>query len=223
MNGPTQPDTGRRLLIVSDQRLLREALEGLFRVLGEMDVAAGELAQTGRIVQESVPDVVLLSLGPSGRRSLVDLGAILVGNRSSRWLLVDDTVRPVLLCTLVAAGGYGYWTKDASFDQLAEAVRQVAAGRPSFCPEAQKFLVPVNGRFRFQPPNGTATVASLSRRESQVLSLLSDGLTVRECAERLQLSPSTVDNHRWRMMMKLGIHKLPKLIRLAIREGLVTE
>jgi len=223
MNESTPSDTKPRLLIVSDQRLLREALQGLFLALGEMEVAAGGFARTSRIVREVDPDVVLLSLGCSRRRSPGELGAVFAEIRSSRWLLLDDAVRPVLLSALMAAGGYGYWTKQASFEQLAEAVRQVAAGRSSFCPAARKFLVPVNGRFRFQPPNGMATVASLSRRESQVLSLLSEGLTVRECAERLRLSPSTVDNHRWRMMIKLGIHKLPKLIRLAIREGLVAE
>jgi len=223
MSNTDPPEIGRRLLILPAQRLLREALAGLFRARGEMEVADGELVQASRAVREFAPDVVLFSLGPSGGRSVVDIRSLLASGQSLRWLLLDDAVRPVLLCALVAADGYGYWTKDASFEQLAEAVRQVAAGRPSFCPEARAFLVPVNGRFRFQPPNGTATVASLSRRESQVLSLLSDGLTVRECAERLRLSPSTVDNHRWRMMMKLRIHKLPKLIRLAIREGLVNE
>ncbi len=64
-------------------------------------------------------------------------------------------------------------------------------------------------------------LASLTPRELQVLRLVTLGYSVRECAEKLGLSHSTVDNHKSRMMAKLNIHKSIELVYLAIREGLV--
>jgi DNA-binding NarL/FixJ family response regulator len=69
-------------------------------------------------------------------------------------------------------------------------------------------------------PAGHAT--SLTRREREVLSLLAIGLSTKETAESLFLSPRTVDNHAHRIMKKLGLHGRVELARYALREGLVT-
>mgnify|MGYP001553824621 CR=1 FL=1 len=84
-------------------------------------------------------------------------------------------------------------------------------------------LMELTGRFRAV---GTSTadakpIARLSPRETQVLTMLAAGLSVQQCADRLALSPSTVDNHKTRMMKKLDIHKTPDLVRLARSEGIV--
>jgi DNA-binding NarL/FixJ family response regulator len=65
-------------------------------------------------------------------------------------------------------------------------------------------------------------VAALTSRELDVLRLLARGSSVRDCARQLQLSASTVDNHKTRLMKKLQIHKSSELTQLAIRDGLIT-
>ena len=74
-----------------------------------------------------------------------------------------------------------------------------------------------------EPSADEATIARLSRRETQVLELTAEGYSVDECAGRLGLSPGTVDNFKTRMMKKLDIHKSAGLVRLAVRERLVPE
>lgn len=64
-------------------------------------------------------------------------------------------------------------------------------------------------------------IASLTKRERQILQLVASGLTVRTVADRLGLAPSTVDNHKARIMKKLGVHKVAELTRIAMRAGLI--
>jgi len=55
------------------------------------------------------------------------------------------------------------------------------------------------------------------------MALLAKGLSVRQCAAQLDLAPSTIDNHKSRMMRKLGVHKVAEVVRLAISEGMLCD
>jgi len=70
--------------------------------------------------------------------------------------------------------------------------------------------------------DGESSTTVLSQREREVLTLLAGGLSSREIAAALRVSPRTVDTHRVRVMKKLGLHKAPQLVRFAIRAGLIT-
>lgn len=61
----------------------------------------------------------------------------------------------------------------------------------------------------------------LSRREVEVMRYLASGLSVKQCAQRMRLSTSTVDNYKWQLMKKLHVHEAADLTRLAVREVLV--
>ena len=66
-------------------------------------------------------------------------------------------------------------------------------------------------------------ISKLSNRELEIFSLLGNGYSVRQCAETLQITPSTADNHKGRLMRKLDIHKMSEIVRLAIRLGLASK
>ena len=149
--------------------------------------------------------------------------SILQECRSSRMMFLDDALRPERLRMTLAAGAHGYWTKQASFDQLCEAICRLASGGTSVCPAARRYLVGCDGHLRFDQTADGTPLAGITRRERQVLVLLAEGLSVRQAAERLCLSPRTVDSHRSNLMKKLGIHKIVDLVRLALREGLIND
>jgi DNA-binding NarL/FixJ family response regulator len=75
--------------------------------------------------------------------------------------------------------------------------------------------------YEFIEASTPGSVAALTVRERQVMRLLAQGTTVRECAEQLGLATSTIDNHKARLMKKLGLHKASELTCRAVREGLV--
>lgn len=84
--------------------------------------------------------VILIDLALSDGHALQTARSIRDRCPASRLLLLDDVVHPASVRAALTMGACGYWTKHASFDQLAEAVRCVAAGKSSFCPAAERRL-----------------------------------------------------------------------------------
>jgi len=210
------------MVIGSRQRLFREGLAAMFRSAGFLHAWEVDTPEVVWSVQQRNADILLLDMEARTEETL-DMARLIDGQRSHcRTLLLDDRVRPAHLCAALGVAAKGYWTKEDPFSELSRAVRQIAAGRLSFCPAARHLLAMTPQGPRFRPRENTpGTAAGLTRRELEVLALLSEGLTVKQCAERLRLAASTVDNHKVRLMRKLNVHKVVDLVRLAVREGLV--
>jgi len=214
---------GARLLVVDRCALVCEGLVALFRGgqgFAEV-IGATSLDQATRLAQSIQPDVVLLD------PVLLDAGTAPVAQRlasawpSAKLVLLDEMVSPLHLRVAVETGAWGYWTKQATFEQLAAALRQVAAGRPAFSPEVRRYLLLTPSGLRLRPLPEGSLFLQLTLREWQVLRCLSEGLTVKQSARQLGLSASTVDNHKSRLMRKLKVHKVVDLVRLAIAEGVL--
>jgi len=140
----------------------------------------------------------------------------------TRVLFVDEEIHPLRVHRSLHAGGAGYWTKHAPFDQIFQAVRRIARGQWCFCPDVREHLVLTDGRWRIRPCCRLAA-AKLTKREAQMMSLLVEGLSVRQCAEQMGISPNTADNHKSNLMRKLDVHKMSELVRLALCQGMTDE
>ena len=113
------------------------------------------------------------------------------------------------------AGARGYVVKGAGVDDLCAAIRSAARGEVYLSPAVSDFVLQ-----GYLAGEGEVT-DPLTAREREVLQLVAEGLTGREVAGRLGLAPKTVDNHRARIMDKLGIRTTAGLVRYAIHSGLV--
>jgi DNA-binding NarL/FixJ family response regulator len=110
----------------------------------------------------------------------------------------------------------------AGTQALAAAFEDILAhGRRAFDPALAWRLRRTERGYQFDGVAEGRTIALLSPREREVMRLLAEGRSVRQCAERLGLSESTIDNHKTRLMKKLGLHKSSELTCQAIREGLI--
>ncbi|MBN2474394.1 MAG: response regulator transcription factor [Pirellulales bacterium] len=224
MHAPHVETPELRLLIIDDRRLIREGLLALFAASDGFLALPGGFAEMVWLCKRFTPDLALMGISVPERISLQTARSVLSLGTPPRVVFLDDAVHPTHVWAARALGADGYWTMSASFLQLAEGVRTAVAGRPSFCPAARRHLrVVSNGRALPPPPVRASRLSQLTRRETEVLILLAQGLRVRECAQRLNLAYSTVDNHKSRLMRKLGIDRVADLVRLAIREGLVDE
>lgn len=116
----------------------------------------------------------------------------------------------------------GYCFRSASFSDLTEAILRLTFKKHAngFAPESTAHNAPHAWQPRPEPAG--SDLGLLTPREMEVLKLIAQGNTVKHCAELLALAPSTVDNHKSRLMKKLGVHKSLELTRLAIRAGLVS-
>ena len=210
-------------MVVGSRRLLCEGLEALFRgVCPQQAVCAVTGAGAG--MEQALhfrPDVVLIDLKLSEGGALAVARFVRSHCPRARFVFLDEVFHEGRLGAVLKFRAAGYITQDDSFARVLEAVRRVGCGGRAFCSAAEAHLVRVGGKLHCKTPADSAGLSRLTRREFEVLVLLAQGLTVKECAGHLNIAPSTADNHKSRLMAKLGVHKVVDLVHLAIREGLL--
>jgi two-component system, NarL family, nitrate/nitrite response regulator NarL len=118
---------------------------------------------------------------------------------------------------ILKSGAHGCVSKQAGTDQLIEVVETVIRGGTSFDPEVAKAVL--NGMVSGQGVRPTHD--RISPREREVLLAMTDGLSNKEIASRLEVTPRTVETHRERMMRKLNLRCVADLTRFAIAQGLI--
>ncbi len=220
---PRESGTKARLLIVDDHALFRAGLVALLRTapdIWEVAVAAGS-DEAIAVALDFRPNAVVMDISLPMYGAFAAARAIIGSCTDCRVLFLDDAVCEAHVQAALRVGGAGYWTKHAAFGEISEAIRQLVAGQLTFCPAAARYLVETSSGLRRQRSADRGVLGQLTPREIEVLVHLADGLSVRQCAERMNLSKNTVDNHKARMMSKLDIHKSVDLAHLARREGLL--
>lgn len=211
-----------RILLADDHALVREGLRLI--LASQPDLAVVGEAATGREAVRQVralrPDVVLMDLTMPDGGGLEATETIKREVPATQVLVLTMHDSQEYFFRLLQAGASGYVVKGAGKADLLAAVRAVAAGGVYLYPTLAKRLV---GDYLRRANRGEEedAAAKLTEREREVLQLLAEGLTGREIAERLVLSPATVERHRANLMGKLGLHHRAELIRYAVRRGLI--
>jgi DNA-binding NarL/FixJ family response regulator len=196
-----------RLLLVDDQRLMRDGLrillelEADFKVIGEAENGAQAL----EAYHQHAPDVVLMDI----RMPVMD------GVEATRHLQESDPNSKIIILTTfddneyvfegLRAGALGYLLKDVSGDELADAIRKVAAGGSMIEPSVARKVVAEFARLAPATPAATQDlIEPLSEREIEILKLVSQGLTNKEIAARLYLAEGTVKNYVTSILQKIN-------------------
>jgi DNA-binding NarL/FixJ family response regulator len=209
-----------RVLIVDDEELVRTGLE---MILGaEKDIVVAGHAINGadaiRRTKDLGPDVVLMDIRMPGMDGLEATRQILQG---------DSEVKVVILTTFdldehvyeaLRAGASGFLLKDVPASQLVHAVRVAAAGEALLAPSITKRLI---ASFAPQASPAAYSLPDLTPRETEVLTLLAEGLSNVEIADRLFVSDATVKTHVAHILTKLGVRDRVQAVVIAYRSGLV--
>lgn len=205
-----------RVVIADDHHLIRQGLRHLLAKEYDIQVVA-EVAD-GQAAIDTVkrlhPDVVVMDIDMPGINGIEATGQISALFPEIRVLMLSMHSDPVLVRKSQDSGAKGYVLKKSTGVELVGAIHAVCSGttyRPYIKSEEEYAYG--------QPPLGTTP--KLTRRESEVLRLISTGHTNRQIAGMLHISVKTVENHRINLMAKLDAHTLPELIRTAIKLGLI--
>jgi DNA-binding NarL/FixJ family response regulator len=218
-----------KILLVDDQRLLREGLRTLLEFHSDLWVMgeAGDGIQAESLIEELHPQVVLMDLRMPRRDGVEATRRI-----TARWpdvavLVLTTYDDDELVFQSIEAGATGYLLKDVGSDALAEAVRAASRGesplQPTIARKVLKRLQTRQGVFSSSLAGRPPATEQLSARERDVLRLLGTGATNREIAERLSLTEGTVKNYISAILAKTGFRDRTNAALYAMRQGLVSE
>lgn len=203
--------SGVRVLVVDDQRLVRESIAALLDIQDGMTVVGTAVDGRDAVAQAEAlrPDVVLMDVRMPVLDGVAAVSVLRERVPSCRIVMLTTFDDEDLVVRALRAGATGYLLKDLPARELAEAVRLAHAGVVQFDPAAVARLVSALDRSPGPPgPRGDTVVPAgvpLTAREVEVLRELAAGSTNREIAQRLYLSEGTVKNHVSRILGRLGL------------------
>jgi DNA-binding NarL/FixJ family response regulator len=214
-----------RVLLADDHQLVRQGLRSLLRHEAGVDVVAE--AANGRdavrLAAALKPDVVLMDIRMPDLNGIEATRQITRRSAGTRVIGLSGHGTPELVGPMFAAGAAGYVPKDSAFDELATALRAVAAGRTYAGPAGAAGLRAEGaGRDEAAAASAASAFASLSPREREVLQLLAEGASTKQVARRLGVGVKTAESHRFNLIRKTGISSIAELTKYAIREGLTS-
>lgn len=203
------------IVLVEDHVLFRDSLR---IALGLEKIGVAGQASTAReaygVVAAARPDVLVVDM------MLPDTDGVSVVRELRRRrisvpvLVMTRIVHPTFVRDAFSAGALGYASKDDSLAEIAGAIRVVARRERYVSPVVREALDSSDA-------DGAVALDALSVREREVFCRIVEGLTAKEIARALCVSPKTVYTHRLQINRKLGVHSPAQLARLAARQGLV--
>ena len=209
-----------RIVLVDDHTLVREGVAALLELQPDLRVIAsfGEGREAIRFLEREEPDVAILDVAMPEMNGIEVARQMRDASPATQILMLSMHANLEYVRRALLAGAQGYVVKSSAGRELIEAVRAVYSGRRYFSEQVERAALEQDllGSGAGDP------LGLLSTREREVLQLTVEGHSIADSAQRLGLSPKSVETYRSRLMAKLGIEDLPSLVKFAIRHGVTS-
>ncbi len=212
-----------RVVVVDDQELFRRGFIMLVAAEDDIEVVgeASDGDEAAEMAAATVPDVVLIDVRMPKRSGIEACRTIKQVAPSAKIVMLTMSDDEVDLYDAIYNGASGYLLKDASIDQVAQAIRLVADGQSLISPSMAAKLLEEFKTISRVGAKPDAIVPKLTDRELEVLNLVAHGLNNREIARDLFISENTVKNHVRNILEKLQLHSRMEAVMYAVREKLL--
>jgi len=211
-----------RLLLVDDHLMVREGLAAQLASQENYSVVAQASDATEAIDRtiQTNPDIVLMDIDMPGMSCFDAARTIQLRCPNAKIIFLSAHQHDEYIDQAVNVQARGYVLKSGGFTELKKAIRTVLKGGLYYSDAVLSRLV-IDGDTLKLREGPVTRLSTLSKREKELLRLLATGLSVREAAHVMSISPKTADNQKVNLMKKLDIHDRVELARFAIREGLI--
>lgn len=210
-----------RIVLAEDHEIVRRGLRALveqktgYRIVAE----TGDGLEAVELVGAEQPDVLVVDLRLPGLDGLEVVREARKKQPELKVVVLSMHDNEAYVVRALRHGASAYVLKDASADDLVEAIGEAMAGRTFFSKGISRDLIDAYTRGEMDQIEDRYD--TLTSRERQVLHLLAQGFTGPEIAEKLFISPRTVDTHRANLVSKLGLRNQAELVRYVVERGLV--
>lgn len=211
-----------RVLVVDDHTIVRDGICAMLALVGDIEVV-GEAANGSEALEMAKklePDVVLMDIAMPVMDGLEATRRIRKELPRIRVLVLTQYDDKEYVFPVIKAGASGFISKVAASSELALGIRSVYRGDSFLSPQVAKLLVE-DYQYRVSSRALQDPYEQLTDRERDVLKLLAEGCTTQETAEKLGITPKTVEGHKTNLMAKLDIHNRIELVKYALRKGII--
>lgn len=211
------------IFLADDHAVVRDGLrlvletEPDFQVIGQ----AGNGREAVRLVAQNCPDVIIMDIGMPELNGIEATRQIYETCPETKVIILSMHTANKLIFRALQAGAQGYVLKSSVGAEVIDAVRSVRDGRRYL---SQKVSEVVIDDYISQTQDAVSQniLDYLSPREYEILKLVVEGKSSAEIGDILQITPSSVDTYRSRLMHKLNVNNVPELVKLALQHGLTT-
>lgn len=213
-----------QILIADDHGVVRKGLRTLLESNRSWNVCA-EATNGRKAVEEVVrchPDIAILDISMPELNGVEATRQIRQLSPQTEVLILSMHESDVLLHESLNAGAKGYLLKEDADDHLAAAIEAVHQRKTYFSPKITRAMAADRSGASVEPERDIP-LHRLTAREKEVTQLLTEGKSNKEVGAILGISVKTVEAHRTRIMLKLGIHSITDLVRYAIRNKIITD
>jgi DNA-binding NarL/FixJ family response regulator len=206
--------------VADDHPVVRQGIVSCLGRRPQLEVVG--VAQDGREAllkaRQLSPDVLLLDISMPQMTGLAVAEALRKELPRCKVLILSTPTSPDFVLRIIQSGAHGYVLKDASPEELVQAIETVSSGQTYFGAQVARVALEQFVQRSVAGPNKN----DLTNREKEVLTHLAEGLSNKEIACRLNLGTRTVETHREHLMRKLNIRSVAGLTKYAVIKGFVT-
>jgi DNA-binding NarL/FixJ family response regulator len=213
--------------LTDDHKIVRDGIKMM--LLSEpglkIILEADSVMQLLEKLKERIPDILVLDLNLPGTGGLDAIEVLKSRCPEMKILILSSNFDEHSVMTAINKGVHGYLSKDAGSEEFVRAIRAIAEGDEFFGDTVSRIVyksfLKSTRSDSFSAKSGQQSL-SLSERELEVLKCFAEGMSYKQAADILCISPRTVETHRVNIMHKLGLENLADLVKFAIRHGIVS-
>jgi DNA-binding NarL/FixJ family response regulator len=213
------------IILVDDHTIIREGIKTLlslnldFHVIGE----ASCWDDLQILLEKQTPHVIILDIEMPGKNGL-EIAAILQETRPEiKKIILSGNVDSETIYEAIDCGVLSILPKESNEDELSTAIRKAAAGEDFYTHLVSQMIIKnyINTK-KISNSYITEAKADLSEREIEIIHCFSDGMSYKQIADKLNISPRTVESHKLNIMQKLELHTIIDIVKYAIKNNIIT-